>query len=165
MVHHRYGLTGGALALAREPSHKGQGGFTLIELMIALVIVAIITAIAASSFSGADQEGERARIVSEMVALNDALGRYYQGNYSYEGATDEILRTQMGSNIVASENYQVVVEVDDDGQGYTLTARPSTTAMQGTGALTMDETGLRCSFPDNDAATHPADGDTCDTNW
>lgn len=142
-----------------------QNGFTLVELMIALVIVAIISAIAASTFSGADQEGERAKIVSELVALNDALGRYYQGTYSYEGATEEILRTEMGSTIAASENYDVTVEVDADGQGYVLSARPSTDTMRGTGAYTMDETGLRCSFPGNDNATHPGDGGDCRTKW
>jgi len=142
-----------------------QSGFTLIELMIALVIVAIITAIAASSFSGADEEGERARIISEMVALNDAMARYFQGNYSYDGATEEILRTQMGSTIAASENYDVTVEVDADGQGYVLSARPSTDVMRGTGAYTMDETGLRCSFPGFDNATHPGDGGDCRTKW
>lgn len=144
---------------------RSQRGFTLIELMIALVIVAIITSIAATTFSGADKDGERAKVISEMVALNDAMGRYYQGNYSYDGATEDILRTQMGSTIPEGNSYDITVVVDGDGQGYTLTARPKNDTMRGEGAYSMDEAGLRCSFPGNDAGVHPADGGDCRTKW
>lgn len=143
-----------------------QAGFTLIELMIALVIVAIISSIAATVFTGADEDAERARIVTEMVALNDAMARYYQGSYTYENATMAILRTGGGTPIAASPAYTVELDVDADGQGYVLAARPvAGGAMDEKGAYTVDETGQRCSFPGDDGAEHPGDGLECDTHW
>lgn len=133
-----------------------QKGFTLIELMIVLVILAIVSSIAVTMFSGASEEAERSRIISEMSSLNDAMARYYQGNYSYAGATEEILRgSGGGAKIAESPAYDVVLDVDDDDQGYLIVATPKP---DGDMASAVDATysinhlGQRC------VAAEPHDG-------
>lgn len=143
-----------------------QRGFTLIELMIVVVILGIITTIAVQSFSGATQDGERARIISELNSLNDALGRYYQGSYSYQGATVAGIRGE----IEASKHYAIAIAHPDDGGGnpdyqkYYLTAKPlSTGLMAGQGTYSISETGRHCFFPASDNANPETDG--CPKTW
>jgi type IV pilus assembly protein PilE len=68
-----------------KPKH--QQGFTLIELMITVAIVAILAAIAYPSYTNYVKRGYR----SEGIALlNDAaakMERFYAQNNSYAGAT------------------------------------------------------------------------------
>lgn len=137
-----------------------QRGFTLIELLVVLALVAIIGSIAMSAFSGAGEEGERSRIITEMNALNDAVGRYYQGNYSYNGV--DLSQLRVTANIGASDKYLVTITPSD--QGYLMVARPTSSGgMAGTGAYSIDEVGRRCYFPDNDTANPAVDG--CPAKW
>lgn len=148
-----------------------QRGFTLIELLIVVVILGIITTIAVQSFSGATKDGERARIISEMKALNDAIGRFYQGNYSYEGAAGAggVPVAAVRGEIEASKYYSVtithpVVGGVTDYQSYYLVAKPlSTGIMVGEGAYSIDQAGQHCYYPGNDNA-NPA-VDACAKTW
>lgn len=147
---------------------KQQGGFTLIELMIVVVIIGIITTIAVQSYSGATQDGERARIIAELNSLNDALGRFYQGSYSYEGAADgsNLPVATVRGTIEQSKQYTVTLvhPAGPDYQNYFLIAKPlGSGIMQGTGTYTMSSTGQRCFFPGNDSADPEADG--CPKTW
>jgi type IV pilus assembly protein PilE len=136
-----------------------QRGFTLIELMIVLVFLGIITTIAAQSFSGAKKDGERASILAEMSALNDAVGRYYQGNYSYTGASvSNVPIAEVRGGIKANSNYAVTLVIPD-GQSYFLIAKPlSTGVMEGEGTYSIDHLGQRCYFPASDNANPATDG-------
>lgn len=135
-----------------------QKGFTLIELMIVLAILAIITTIAVSTYSSSTTDSERVRIMAELTALNDAMARYYQGNYSYDGATEEILRgANGGTKIEASPSYDVTVT--PDGQSYTIVAAPvpgGTMDGEENATYSINEKGQRC------ISEIPADG--C-TSW
>lgn len=131
-----------------------QRGFTLVELMIALVILSILTTIAVTTFSDSGRDAERARIVAEISALNDAMARYYQGGYSYTGATVGDLRTAGGGTaIAASPAYTVTLDVSDDGQEYMLWARPVAGGiMAGEGSYSINQVGQRCVYPGADSA-------------
>lgn len=139
-----------------------QRGFTLIELMVVVAILAIITGIAVSAFSGAGKEAEQSRIMAELNSLNDAISRYYQGGYSYTGADAGVnLATLRGGNIAASPNYTVTLTLPT-GQSYFLIARPvAGSVVAGTGAYSINETGRRCYYDGNDGADPVADAATC----
>lgn len=148
-----------------------QHGFTLIELLIVVVILGIITTIAVQSFSGATQDGERARIISEMNSLNDAIGRFYQGSYSYEGVAGAggTPVPAVRGEIEASRHYSVTIAHPVTGgvpdyQKYYLMAKPlSTGIMTGQGTYSISETGQHCYFPGDDNA-NPATG-SCPRTW
>ncbi len=131
---------------------RKQRGFTLIELMIVVTIIAIIAGIAVSAFSGAGKEAEQSRIMAEINSLNDAMSRYYQGSYSYTGATIDALRGGVNVSIAASPNYTVTLN-NLAGQTYILLATPvAGSVVAGTGAYSIDETGRRCYYVGSDAA-------------
>lgn len=60
--------------------HAGRGGFTLIELVVALAIVAILGALALTAMSAARTQGHRAKAVSNMRQIGSAIGLYATDN-------------------------------------------------------------------------------------
>lgn len=143
---------------------KRQGGFTLIELMIVVTILAIITTIAVSAYRGTVRDGELSRMISELSSLNDALARYYQGTYAYTGAADVADRpvAAVRGNIQASTQFAVTLLLPT-AQTYFLIARPvAGGTMVGEGTYSVNETGRRCRFASDTA--NPATA-ACVGNW
>jgi len=61
-----------------------KSGFTLFELLVSISIIAILTAIASMSFSGAQKKARDARRVSDMNSVQKAAEQYYSfSNYNY----------------------------------------------------------------------------------
>jgi type IV pilus assembly protein PilE len=60
-------------------------GFTLIELMIVVAIIAILAAIAYPSYQGAIRDSRRGMAQADLVELASDLERYYTTNNSYTG--------------------------------------------------------------------------------
>lgn len=64
---------------------KRNEGFTLVELMIVIVIIAILAAIAYPSYQGAIRDTRRGVAEADLVELSSHLERYYTTNNSYTG--------------------------------------------------------------------------------
>ncbi|GHU43631.1 pilus assembly protein PilE [Betaproteobacteria bacterium] len=64
-----------------------QQGFTLIELMIVVAIIAILSLIAFPSYRTYVQKTKRAECQGVMMAASGALERYYAVTMKYNGAT------------------------------------------------------------------------------
>lgn len=122
-----------------------QKGFTLIELMIVLVILAIITSIAATVFSDSSDEAARAQAMAELTSLNDAMARYYQSNFNYDTDLDTLRGiTGGGPKITETPEFAVELVVTGGGQGYRLVSEPR--AGSGiTGYYSIDNLGNRCT--------------------
>ncbi|HEX7641403.1 MAG TPA: type IV pilin protein [Burkholderiaceae bacterium] len=60
-----------------------QSGFTLIELMIAVAIIAILSAIALPSYRSYVISGEVAEATNNLSALRAKMEQYYQDNRTY----------------------------------------------------------------------------------
>lgn len=132
-----------------------QKGFTLIELMIVVAIIAIISGIAVSAFSGAGDDANRARAQADIAALNDAVGRFYQSQYTYDGIDIDDLRDTAG--LTLSPNYDFSINVGADGQTYSVRAIPVAGGeMASDGALAINEVGRRCYFPGDDSPNFTA---------
>lgn len=72
-----------ALAAAPPPRRPGQAGFTLIEVMIAIVVIAILAAIAYPTYN---EFVMRSRIVEATSGLNDfktRMEQYFQDNRTF----------------------------------------------------------------------------------
>ena len=63
-----------------------NGGFTLIELMIAIAIVAILASIALPSYRSYVMRGQTAQAFSQLTAFSVTLQQYYQDNRDWTGA-------------------------------------------------------------------------------
>ena len=61
-------------------------GFTLIELMIAVAIVAVLAAIAIPSYSEYVRRGRITEVVSTLAGMRVKMEQYFQDNRSYVNA-------------------------------------------------------------------------------
>ncbi len=66
---------------------KKTGGFTLIELMIVVAIVAILAAIALPAYNNYVARSKLAEAYSELSGLSLSMQQYYQDNRSYKDVT------------------------------------------------------------------------------
>ncbi len=91
-------------------------GFTLIELVIAMGIVAILTAIAYPSYLQYTQRGNRTDATRNMMLLAQALERCYSQSFSYLGCP----------NVPASTTTQfyTITLATGSASEFTLTAVP-----------------------------------------
>lgn len=139
---------------------RAQRGFTLIELMIAVAIMAIIAGIAFTAFSGSGRDSRHARAIADLTALNDAMGRLYQTNFNYETATPDSTDASARafaqlSGLSLTNDYNFAV-VDLGTQAYALTAQPRAGGQQvGYGSMLIDQLGNRCFLPGNDTPPTP----------
>ncbi|MEY1663101.1 type IV pilin protein [Isoalcanivorax beigongshangi] len=132
--------------MIREPN-AAQGGFTLLELLMVVVIIGILAAVAYPSYQGHIQRTHQAEVKSQMLGLQSTLERYRAQRLTYQNATVAALATDLARNRM----YNVSLEISANFQGYTLTARPQG-IMVGTGAYAVNHLGQRCHNRSNDSA-------------
>lgn len=123
-------------------------GFTLIELMVVVGIVAILVAIAVPSYSFAVRKGKRGQAKADLVEFAQIAERHRTINNTYAGlshgtaATDEI---PSQSPRTGTADYNIAIAVDADGMGYVLSAVPVGGQAEDTRCmtLTLNEAGLK----------------------
>lgn len=62
---------------------RSQSGFTLLEIMVVVVIIAIMTAAIAPQILGEADKAKQVRVKSDIIALENALERYKLDNHTY----------------------------------------------------------------------------------
>ncbi|WP_018717332.1 type IV pilin protein [Arhodomonas aquaeolei] len=75
--------------IIRVTRERSVAGFTLIELMIVVAVLAIIAAIAYPTYQGQVQASRRADGKSMLMQVMHAEERYYTENYSYTTDLDD----------------------------------------------------------------------------
>lgn len=68
--------------MRRIPSSR-QAAFTLIELMIALVVVGALAAIAIPSYQAYIERTKRTQAVADIFMLSTAIERFYSNNFTF----------------------------------------------------------------------------------
>lgn len=101
---------------------KKQQGFTLIELMVVVVILAILAAVAVPQFMDRPDEARVVKAKQDIASLSSALQLYKLDNYRYP-TTDqglEALATQPDSEPEAPnwKTYMQVLPKDPWGKDY-----------------------------------------------
>lgn len=126
-----------------EPSHKRKtGGFTLIELMITVAIVAILAAIALPSYRQYIVRSKRSAAQAQMMDIANRQQQFLLANRNY---ADKTALTASGYALPAEVNsnysYDIVLSTTSI-PSYTLTLTPIG-GQTGDGALTLNSDGVK----------------------
>lgn len=135
--------------------YKGSAGFTLMEVMIAVVIVSILATVALASYRGHVLRANRSAVAGFMLEVANREERYLLDNRQY-GTSLVAIGMTVPSEV--SGNYTVSVADDDASStvpGYVITATPiggqlrddaecGTLTLNHLGAKTASGAGSRC---------------------
>lgn len=75
-------------------------GFTLIELMIVVVVLAILAAIALPSYQAQVRKGNEKLALQQIADLSLALEKEKTRNFSYEGLNGKTLSAKAGTKVI-----------------------------------------------------------------
>jgi type IV pilus assembly protein PilE len=125
------------------PALRHQRGFTLVELMITVAIIAILTAIAVPNYSAYVIRGKLVDATSGLADYRVRLEQFYQDNRNYGAAT-----VACTPAVPTSKYFTISCLVGATNQTYTATA--TSIVNQGLGAAgdytyTLNETNTRAT--------------------
>lgn len=144
-----------------------QRGMTLIELLIALVIVGILTAVALPLYTRYQERSYAAQAMADLGTCAQALERHYTVNFTYGAAAAGPADTGAPTICPAASPprgatlFDITITAADD-TSYTLRATPVAGGRADpVGMLEIDATGLR-RWDRNDNASF---ADANEDNW
>ncbi|HTN67110.1 MAG TPA: type IV pilin protein [Burkholderiaceae bacterium] len=124
--------------------HHRQGGVTLIELMIAVAIFAILASVAVPSYQESVRRSNRAEAIATLLEASNWMQRGYTVNNTYVGTTTATLQAAgLGQSPKSgSPKYNITLtDAKTTATGYELVATPANSDKCGT--FLLDETGKR----------------------
>jgi type IV pilus assembly protein PilE len=132
------------------PRGRRAGGFTLIELMIVVAIVAIISAIAVPAYTSHIAKARRADARTQLLQVAQFMQRFYAANDQFEKdrAGNDVF-DQIPANLKRAPmdgNQLYTLTVDPSVTAYTLTMAPvagTTMSSDACGSFTLNSVGVR----------------------
>ena len=122
-----------------------KNGFTLIELMITVAIIAILAAIAYPSYQDSVRKTHRAEAQGDLIELSDFLERYYTENNSYRTGVGGAVTLPFTQSPRTGVAFYLITQGNLTDDTFTLTATPQAAGGQNIdvcGSLTITHTGL-----------------------
>jgi prepilin-type N-terminal cleavage/methylation domain-containing protein len=100
--------------------HSGEGGFTLVELLVVIVILGVLAGIVVFSVSGISNKSTKAACNSDVSTVQTAEEAYYAQNNAYTTI----------ANLVSTN----LLRAAPSNSGYTISADSTTGAVTATPA-------------------------------
>ncbi|WP_079416573.1 type IV pilin protein [Thiomonas intermedia] len=94
---------------------KRLGGFTLLELLMALVLIGVLTAIALPIYSGYRLKIENAQVQQDVVSISAAIQSYWIYNRALPNTLADI---GMGGKLYPCGNPYVYYNIEENGKGH-----------------------------------------------
>ncbi|WP_272868019.1 type IV pilin protein [Azohydromonas sediminis] len=113
----RFPLAGGC---RRAAQRRRQAGFTLIEVMIAVAVVAILASIAVPSYRDYVRRGQLPEAFAALADARVKMEQYYQDNRNYGTGTK--CAGDAAWTKAKGKRFEISCALSDAGQGYTVTA-------------------------------------------
>ena len=88
--------------------NKNRGGFTLVEIMIVVAIIALLAAIAVPNFLRARKRSQATRILEDLRIIDSAIDQYAIENNKSGGATVNVVPYVLPSRSAWLELYRVL---------------------------------------------------------
>ena len=133
----------------------GQGGLTLIELLIALVVVAILAAVAYPSYQEFVARSKRNEAREALLRLATNQERFYLNNNQFSDDMTDLGFPVANNFTTETGTYRISLAVPPGGQTYTATATYLLPGAEGSkcGTFTIQESGAKGSGPYTDCWT------------
>lgn len=123
-----------------------QRGFSLIELMITVAIVAVLASIAGGSYLASLARGDRSIAIGDLVKISQALERYYSFNRTYTAKFSDLSMSSSDPDNLYSYS------ITNGGQSFIIYAAPNKSRDKWT--LGIDDLGFKTHYPST--STPPA---------
>lgn len=135
----------------RSQTLPRQGGFTLIEAMVTIAIIAILSAIAIPSYSKYVLRGDLTEAPGNLASYRILLEQFYQDNRTYAGTS------ACGVTPPSGTFFTYTCSTNTAGQGYVVTATGVTGTPTAGFIYTLNQSNVQ-------ATTAVGARGTCSTN-
>ncbi len=129
-----------SIVMKINSSPRAVRGFTLIELMITVAVVAILAAIAVPSYSEYVLRSRRAQAKADLVEIAQQLERFHTVQNTYAGMTLPFEKSPRDG----TSRYTISLKEAATASAFTLQAVPGTGQDKDKcGTLTLDQAGRK----------------------
>lgn len=104
-----------------------EDGFTLIEMLVVMVIIAILLGIAVPSYLGYRSRAQETKAESNIRQAIPSAATYYSDNGSYTGMTTAKLTSSYDSGLAGDPNLQLAVDPSGNNYGFDEPGQTGTT--------------------------------------